>query len=113
MSDIRKAALRLPGAAESEVFGGPWFQVGKKGFVLYWAKGDRWIFKLPKPRQEFLFEVRPEVFQPYRAGAMLWSYVDIKALTRTEASSLVTEAWATIVPKKVSKAYVQDVDARS
>lgn len=98
----------LPGAVETEVFGGPWFNVGKKAFVLYWAQGRRWIFKLPRPRQELLFEVRPEVFQPYRAGAMVWSYVDIEALTRAEVKQLVTEAWTTIVPKRVSRAFLDD-----
>ena len=105
-ADIRRAALALPGAVELESHGGAWFNVGKKTFVLFWAKDRRWIFKLPKPRQELLFEARPDVFQPFRAGAMVWSYVDIKALTKAEAASLVTDAWTTIVTKKVSAAYL-------
>jgi hypothetical protein len=37
---------------------------------------------------------------------MLWSYVDIEALERDEIESLVTDAWTTIVPKKVWSAYL-------
>jgi hypothetical protein len=106
LADIRRAALKLPGAEELQSHGGSWFNVGKKTFVLYWAPHERWIFKLPKPRQELLFEARPDVFQPYRAGAMLWSYVAIEELTRAEVERYVTEAWTTIVPKKVASAHL-------
>jgi hypothetical protein len=103
-ADIRRAALALPQAHEVEDRHGTWFNVGNKTFVVRW--GDRWVFKLPKARQEFLFEVRPEIFTPFRAGAMLWSYVDIAKLDRAEAKQLVTEAWTTIVPKKLSRTIV-------
>lgn len=106
LADIRHAALALPGAVELDSHGGSWFNVGKKTFVLYWAKDRSWIFKLPKPRQELLFEARPDVFQPYRAGGMVWSYVAIEELTKAEVESLVTDAWTTIVPKKVWGPYL-------
>lgn len=104
LADVRKIALALPGAVELNDHGGAWFNVGKKTFVLYGFPSARWIFKLPKPRQELLFEARPDVFQPYRAGAMLWSYVDIAELTRAEVADFVTDAWTTIVPLRVSQA---------
>jgi hypothetical protein len=46
------------------------------------------------------------VFRPFRAGAMVWSYVAIEDLTRPEIASLVTDAWTTIVPKKVARAHL-------
>lgn len=106
LADIRRAALALPGAREVEWYGAPGFNVGKKTFVCAWGREQRWIFKLPKPHQELLFEVRPEVFQPFRSGAMLWSYVAIEELTRAEAATLVTEAWSEVVPKKIARAYL-------
>lgn len=107
LADIRRAALALPGSVEVAWYGKPGFNVGKKTFVCAWGPQERWIFKLPKPRQELLFEVRPEVFAPYRAGAMLWSFVDIAALTKAEAKQFVTEAWTTVVPKKISKPFLE------
>ncbi len=106
LADIRKVALALPGAVELNDHGGNWFNVGTKTFVVYGFPSKRWIFKLPKPRQELLFEARPDVFQPFRTGAMVWSYVDIEALTRAEVDRYVTEAWTTIVSKKVAKAHL-------
>lgn len=106
LADIRKVALALPGAVELNDHGGNWFNVGSKTFVVYGFPSKRWLFKLPKPRQELLFEARPEVFQPYRAGGMLWSYVAVEELTKDEVVSLVTDAWTTIVPKKVWGPYL-------
>lgn len=106
LADIRKVALALPGAVELNDHGGNWFNVGSKTFVVYGFPSKRWLFKLPKPRQELLFEARPDVFQPYRAGGMVWSYVAIEELTKAEGESLVTDAWTTIVPKKVWGPYL-------
>lgn len=107
IEDIRRIALALPGAVELRDHGGHWFNVGKKTFVLYGFPSARWLFKLPKPRQELLFEARPGVFQPYRAGAMLWSYVDLEQLELDETKSLVTDAWTTIVSNRVAREYMQ------
>jgi hypothetical protein len=106
LADIRRVALSLPGAVELNDHGGNWFNVGTKTFVVFGFPSARWIFKLPKLRQELLFEARPDVFQPYRAGAMLWSYVDIAELTRDEVADYVTDAWTTVAPKKVVKHYL-------
>ena len=106
LADIRKTALALPGAVELNDHGGNWFNVGSKTFVLYGFPSRRWIFKLPKPRQDLLFEARPDVFQPYRAGGMLWSYVDIAKLAHADVADFVTDAWTTIVPRSVAQAYL-------
>jgi len=103
-ADIRAAAERLPGAHESEWYGEPLFTVGSKGFVQSWR--GRIIMKLDRNHQELLFEARPEVFTPFTAGAMRWSYVKIDALDADELAELVREAWTMVVPKKVSRAYV-------
>lgn len=105
LADIRCAALALPGASET-AYGGARFGVGKKAFVHYWAKEDGYVFKLPRARMDMLFEVQPDVFRPYRSGAMLWSWVEVGKLTRGEAAALVTEAWTTIVPRSVSAPYL-------
>ena len=101
--DIRAVALTLPGAWENDWKGNPLFQVGKKGFVQSWD--GRVIMKLDKDHQELLFEARPDVFTPFRAGALRWSWVEIAALDREEIADLVREAWTQVVPKKVSRGY--------
>jgi hypothetical protein len=104
--DVRAVALTLPGAWENDWRGNPLFQVGKKGFVQTWQ--GRVIMKLDRDHQELLFEARPDVFSPYTAGALRWSWVDIEALDAGELADLVREAWTQVVPKKVSRAYLAD-----
>ena len=105
IEDLRRLALALPGAWETEFHGEPWFQVGKKSFAL--RLRDRFIFKLDRDHQHFLFEVRPETFQPCKVGTGgVWSYVMLEDLDDAELADLVLEAWSTIVPKKVSRGYL-------
>ena len=101
--DIRAVALTLPQAWENDWRGNPLFQVGRKGFVQAWD--GRVIMKLDHHHQELLFEARPEVFSPYVAGALRWSWVAIEALDAEEIPDLVREAWRQVVAKKVSRAY--------
>lgn len=101
--DIRAAAAPLPGAAEVDWNGAPNWQVGSKGFV-HLFKG-RVLMKLDRHRQELLFEARPDVFSPFTAGAMRWSWVEIGSLDAEEVGDLVREAWTMVVPKRVSRAY--------
>lgn len=105
LADIRRTALKLPGVAEVEVYGGPMFKIGKKTFICFWGKPKRWMFKLPRARQDFLFEVRPDIFQKYQAGAMIWSYVEIDALSRAECTEIVIDAWKMAAPKKDVRDY--------
>ncbi len=105
LADIRRFALALPGASETS-YGGARFGVGRKAFVHYWAKEDDYLFKLPRARQDILFEVRPEIFRPYRSGAMVWSWVAVPKLARAEAQLLVTQAWTTVAPRGLSRPYL-------
>ena len=103
--DLRRLAIALPGAEEITYRGQPWFNVGKKTFALSW--GGRTIMKLDKGHQHFLFEVRPQTFQPCKVGTGgVWSYVVLEDLDEVELADLVLEAWSTIVPKKVSRGYL-------
>jgi hypothetical protein len=79
----------------------PWFNVGKKTFAL--AIDGRAILKLDKGHQELLFEIRPETFSKCPVATVYWSYVELAHLDEAELAGLVIEAWAQIVPKRVSR----------
>jgi hypothetical protein len=101
LDDLRRLSLALPGAHEVTYKGDPWFNVGRKTFALY-IRG-RAILKLDKGHQELLFEVRPETFQKCKVATVHWSYVELDHLDAAELAELVREAWANVVPKKVSR----------
>jgi hypothetical protein len=54
-----------------------------------------------------LFEVRPEVFSPMRAGRLLWSYVDVEKLDTAELKDLLEAAWRMVTPKHIQRQYGQ------
>lgn len=99
--DVRRLALALPGAHEVIYKGQPWLNVGKKTFALRW--NDRCVLKLDKAHQELLFEIRPETFSKCPVATSYWSYVELDHLDDAELESLVREAWAQVVPKKISR----------
>jgi hypothetical protein len=84
--------------------------VGSKAFALGW-KG-RAVLKLDRDHQELLFEARPDAFEPFRFGPNRWAYVELARLEETEVAELVREAWAGIVPKRVSRPYFEALDRR-
>ena len=104
-NDIRGVALTLPGAHESDSLGEPAFKVGRKGFVHAWR--GKVFMKLDRHHQELLFEARPDTFRPMTSGGLRWSWVAIEDLDAQEMAALVHEAWTTVVPKKISRAYIQ------
>jgi hypothetical protein len=81
--------------------GNPWFNVGKKTFAL--VLDGRVVLKLDRGRQELLFEIRPETFRKFPVATVHWSQVEIGDLDDAELVELVREAWAQVVPKKVSR----------
>ncbi len=99
----------MPGAEEITYRGNPWFNVGSKTFAL--GLDDRTILKLEKSHQEFLFEVRPDTFSKFTFGPNVWAYVELDHLDAAELADLVREAWARVVPKKVSRPYLASLTA--
>ncbi len=97
---IKKIALALPGAHEV-LYGGHWFNVGKKTFILYGDREQRWVFKLPRELELVLFETRPETFSPMIAGKLYWSFVKVENLRAAELKHLITTAWKCVAPKKL------------
>jgi len=105
LEDLRRLSLALPGAHEVVYKGEPWFNVGKKTFALF-TRG-RAIMKLDRAHQELLFEVRPETFAKCKVATVFWSWVELEHLDEIELAELVLEAWTQIVPKKVSRPYLE------
>lgn len=108
---VRRAALALPEVTEGVFFDGPEFLFRRKTFALWWPPTRQAILRLDRDHQTFLFEVRPEVFQPRRVGVGTWAYVDLAALEDDEVDELVLEAWKGLAPKKLW-ATVRDPSAR-
>jgi len=105
-ADLKRFGLVLPGAEFFHLMAQPGLRANRKTFALWWPPDGTTILKLEREHQVMLFDVRPDVFTPCRVGVGgVWSYVEIAKLDRAELKALVTEAWAQVVPKKMTRAF--------
>ena len=100
--DLRRVALALPGVEEVPFQQERVLQVNRRGFAYSWKGGA--LMRLMRERLEFLREVRPDTFQKFALPGGNWAAVILADLDEDELEALVKEAWAGVVPKKLSRA---------
>ena len=104
--DVRRMALSLPGASESDHFNAPSFRVNKRIFAVL-REPDRVTLKLDPEDQHNLVEGRPGIIEPVsgkggriasaaRAG---WTFVRYDLCDEGEIASLLRLAWSGVAPK--------------
>ena len=103
-SDIHKLAMALPGVLQKPHFGSQSYRApnGKMFAEANDARNEA-ILKLSSARQEILFEVRPETFQPAIWGAIRWSRITLNEIDAKELPELVREAYDQVTSAKPSK----------
>ncbi|HET6682188.1 MAG TPA: MmcQ/YjbR family DNA-binding protein [Gaiella sp.] len=107
MDDVRAFASTLPRAYEAFVGGRVKFRVGQIVFVSFSRDGASMGFGFPKEWRQALVESEPEKFMLPRPSDMRfnWVVVRLQAIDEAEMHDLVLEAWAMVVPQKVSAPY--------
>ena len=106
--DLRTIALSLPRVHEDRHFEGPAFRVGNRKFALLWVPTQQTILKLPPGLQAQLFKDRPEAALPIRVGTVFWAELKLTSIKRGELEEWVTQAWTTVVTKKLARAYLDE-----
>jgi hypothetical protein len=102
---VRKIALALPDVREEGHRHGPWFNVGKRVFALYWGKSDSWMIRLPADHIMMLVAVGAGVFKPMKNGSPFWIYIDVEKMDAGMLRDYVTAAWKHTAPKKMQKGF--------
>ena len=107
MDEVRALAGTLPRATEVFVRGRIKFRVGRIVFLSFSRDGTLMGFGFPKEWREALVESEPEKFMLPRASDLRfnWAVVRLAEIDEEEMRDLVLEAWAMVVPQKVSAAY--------
>jgi hypothetical protein len=110
MDEVRAFAGTLPRATEVFVRGRIKFRVGSIVFVSFSRDGTLMGFGFPKEWREALVESEPEKFMLPRASDLRfnWAVVRLAEIDEKEMRDLVLEAWAMVVPQRVSAAYRDD-----
>lgn len=98
---LQRLALALPGTREEGHRFGPWFNVGKRPFALYWGKSASWMLRLPPDHVMMLAAVGAGIFKPMRNGSPFWIYIDVDKMDAGMLRDYVTAAWRHTAPKKM------------
>ncbi|HUO88844.1 MAG TPA: hypothetical protein VMU08_06700 [Rhizomicrobium sp.] len=97
---MKRIALALPETREEGHRHGPWFNIGKRPFALYWGKSQSWMIRLP-PEHVMMLAAVGKVFRPMRNGSPFWIYIDVGKMDLAMMRDYVTAAWKCTAPRKM------------
>ena len=109
LDDVRALAMALPRSYEAFVRGRVKFRVGRIVYLAFSRDETLMGFGFPKDWREALVETEPEKFMMPRDSDLRynWAVVRLAAIDEAEMRDLVIDAWAMVVPKSVSQAYIE------
>jgi hypothetical protein len=107
LDDVRSFAIGLPRTTEALVRGRVKFRVGRIVYLAFSRDEARMGFAFPKEWREALVETEPEKFMMPESSDLRynWAVVRLAAIDEAEMRELVLDAWAMVVPKRVSAPY--------
>jgi hypothetical protein len=109
IDEVRALAITLPRTTEAFVRGRVKFRVGRIVYLAFSRDETLMGFGFPKEWREALVESEPDKFMLPRESDLRynWAVVRLAAIDSKEMSELVIDAWAMVVPKKVSAPYAE------
>ena len=107
LDDVRPLGSELERSYEVFVRGRLKFRVGQIVYVAFSLDETVMGFGFPREERAALVAGEPHKFQMPSASDLRfnWVHADLAALDPAEARELVVDAWRTVVPQKVSRAY--------
>ncbi len=109
LDEVRALAITLPRTTEAFVRGRVKFRVGRIVYLAFSRDETLMGFGFPKEWREALVESEPDKFMLPRESDLRynWAVVRLAAIDAEEMRELVIDAWAMVVPKKVSASYAE------
>jgi hypothetical protein len=109
IDEVRALAVTLPRTAEALVRGRVKFRVGRIVYLAFSHDETLMGFAFPKEWRDALVETEPDKFMLPRESDLRynWAVVRLAAIDAEEMRELVIDAWAMVVPKKVSAPYAE------
>ena len=107
--EVRALAITLPRSTEAFVRGRVKFRVGRIVYLAFSRDESLMGFGFPKEWRDALVESEPDKFMLPRPSDLRynWAVVRLAAIDAEEMRELVIDAWAMVVPKKVSAPYAE------
>ena len=109
LDDVRALALTLPRTTEAFVRGRVKFRVGRIVYLSFSRDETLMGFAFPKDEREWLVGTEPDKFLMPRPSDLRynWVVVRLSAIDHEEMRGLVIDAWAMVVPKRVSAPFAE------
>ena len=109
VDEVRALAITLPRTTEAFVRGRVKFRVGSIVYLAFSRDETLMGFAFPKEWREALVESEPDKFMLPRESDLRynWAVVRLASIDAEEMRELVIDAWAMVVPKKVSAPYAE------
>ena len=109
IDEVRALAITLPRTTEALVRGRVKFRVGRIVYLAFSRDETLMGFAFPKEWREALVESEPDKFMLPRESDLRYNWVVVRlaAIDAEEMRELVIDAWAMVVPKKVSAPYAE------
>ena len=109
IDEVRALAMTLPRTTEALVRGRVKFRVGRIVYLAFSHDETLMGFAFPKEWRDALVETEPDKFMLPRESDLRynWAVVRLAAIDAEEMRELVIDAWAMVVPKKVSAPYAE------
>jgi hypothetical protein len=109
IEQVRSFALGLPRTTEALVHGRVKFRVGRIVYVAFSRDATVMGFGFPKEWRDALVETEPEKFMLPRESDLRFNWVCVRlaAIDEQEMQELVLDAWAMVVPKRVSAPFAE------
>lgn len=107
LEQVREVATGLPRSYEAFVYGRVKFRVGSIVWLSFSRDETVMGFSFPKEFREALVESEPDKFMlPSQSDLRFnWVHARLAALEPDEIRELVLDAWETVVPLFVARAY--------
>ena len=109
VDEVRSLALTLPRTTEAFVRGRVKFRVGRIVYLAFSRDETLMGFGFPKEWRNALVETEPHKFMLPRESDLRYNWVVVRLaeIDPAEMRELVIDAWAMVVPKKVSAPYAE------
>ena len=109
IDEVRALAMTLPRSTEALVRGRVKFRVGRIVYLAFSHDETLMGFGFPKEWRDALVETEPDKFMLPRESDLRYNWVVVRlaAIDAEEMRGLVIDAWAMVVPKKVSAPYAE------
>jgi len=100
----------MPGAEEVEHWGKPSFRMNSKIFAVIQDDQKTLTVKTTKEERALLTQMAPKIYRiPDSFSNLNYMHINLESASEAEVTTYIQNAWGHVAPKKVAKAFFENV----